>query len=121
MTAAVAGTGFEVGDGATACGWSDTKAGTIIEASATKVTWQRDKATLLNAANSGADDALTFEAGGFLGHTSGTQRYSYERDTDGATLVFTLRKNGKWVKAGEGMKSGMKLKAGRSEYYDFNF
>lgn len=112
---------FEVGAGATRIMWSDTQAGTIIEASATKVTWQRDKATLQNGVTSGAEDALTFAPGGFVGHTSGQQRYEYEADPDGTTQVFTLRKNGKWIAAGDPMKNGRRLKAGRSEHYDYNF
>lgn len=115
-------TTFEVGDGATFCGWSDRKAGTIIEASAKKVTWQRDKATLLNGIDSGEEDALQFAAGGFAGHTSGQQRYAYERDTDGITRAFTLRKNGRWIQTGAAANSqGFELRAGRSEHYDFNF
>lgn len=114
-------TKFEVGDGATVRGWSDQRAGTIVEAAEKRVVWQRDKATLLNGVDSGADDALQFAAGGFSGHTSGVQRYEYERDTDGITRVFTLRKNGKWVQQGADYKTGATLVAGRSEHYDFNF
>lgn len=114
-------TTFEVGDGATFCGWSDRKAGTIIEASAKKVTWQRDKAKLLNAIDSGEEDALQFAAGGFAGHTSGKQRYAYERDTEGITRVFTLRENGRWVERGANARTGATLTAGRSEHYDYNF
>jgi hypothetical protein len=112
---------FEVGDGATVVMWSDAHAGTIIEASAKTVTWQRDKATLLNGVESGAEDALTFSPGGFCGHTSGVQRYSYAADENGETQTFTLRKNGKWILAGQAMKNGRRLVAGRREHYDFNF
>lgn len=122
MTQEATGTAtFEVGDGATYCGWSDRKAGTIVEASAKKVTWQRDKATLLNGVNSGEDDALDFAAGGFFGHTSGAQRYEYEADTEAGTIVFTLRQNGRWVRKGCGKNDRAVLVAGRSEHYDFNF
>jgi hypothetical protein len=123
MTATITkqATQFEVGDGATVVKYSDRNAGTIVEASAKKVVWQRDTATLLNGPQSGEDDALVFSPGGFVGHTSGTQRYEYAPDPDGVTRVFTLRKNGRWVQAGEPMTGGPKLVAGRSEYYDFNF
>lgn len=115
-------TRFEVGDGATFTSWSDSQAGTIIEAGEKRVVWQRDKATLLNGVQSGAEDALTFDAGGFCGHTSGTQRYEYERDEDGAIRPFTLRKNGQWKLAGASYRSpGNVLTAGRGEHYDFNF
>lgn len=112
---------FAIGDGATMCGYSDCKAGTIIAATEKTVTWQRDKATLLNGISSGEEDALTFTPGGFSGHTSGTQRYSYEPDAQGMTRKFTLRRNGEWIAAGSKMGSGSKLRAGRSEYYDYNF
>lgn len=116
-----AGQTFKVGDGATVLLWTDRQAGTIIEATEKTVTWQRDKATLVNGMNSDAADKLTFEAGGFFGHTSGTQRYEYEADEQGATQTFTLRKNGAWVAAGQPMKNGRRLVAGRSEKYDYNF
>lgn len=112
---------FEVGDGATFCGWSDRKAGTIIAASATKITWQRDKAKLMNGAGSGEPDALHFEPGGFCGHTSGEQRWEYERDEDGMIRVFTLRQNGKWIERGGTLRGGARLIAGRAEHYDYNF
>lgn len=111
-----------VGDGATYTSWTDSQAGTIIAKTAKAITWQRDKATLLNGANSDEADALTFAAGGFCGHTSGTQRYEYERDTDGATRKFTKRANGKWKLTGAATRSaGATLTAGRHEHYDFNF
>jgi autotransporter-associated beta strand protein len=110
---------LSIGDGATYCGWSDRQAGTIIAKTATTITWQRDKATLLNGSGSGEADALEFSPGGFSGHTSGSQRYSYERDTDGITRKFTKRGDGTWRLSGA--KTGATLIAGRSEHYDFNF
>lgn len=112
---------FAIGDGATYNGLSDAKAGTIIARTAKSITWQRDKATLLNGSGSGEADALEFSAGGFMGHTSGAQRYSYERDTDGITRKFTLRKNGYWIIEGASAQTGATLTAGRNEHYDFNF
>lgn len=112
---------LKIGDGATYNGYSDSQAGTIIAKTAKTITWQRDKATLLNGTESGEKDALEFAAGGFLGHTSGTQRYSYERDTDGITRKFTLRSNGRWIITGGNARTGGSLSAGRNEHYDFNF
>lgn len=114
---------FAIGQGATYCGYSDKKAGTIIAMTATTITWQRDKATLLNSATSGEADALTFTPGGFSGHTSGKQRYSYERDAEGGTLKFTKRKmTGRWQLAGtKANAQAGQLIAGRHEHYDYNF
>ena len=40
----------------------------------------------------------------------------------GATMVFTLRQNGKYVAQGESMRSGTKLHIGsRHEYYSYEF
>jgi hypothetical protein len=110
-----------VGMGATVHGYSDSRAYTVVKVSASgkKVTLQRDKAALLNGVNSGEQDALQFSPGGFCGHTSGTQRYSYEKDTNGQTLSATFRKNGKWVVSGTTSERVSLDK--RSEHYDFNF
>lgn len=112
-----------IGEGVTEQWYSDAKAHTIIAISSNgrKITIQRDKAKLMNAANSGEPDALKFYAGGFCGHTEGRQRYEYEADPAGAIAVYTFRKNGRWVKAGAAMHNGTYLTAGRSEFYDFNF
>lgn len=107
---------FTVGEGATCHGYSDARAYTVIAVTAKSVTLRRDKATLMNGVNSGAPDALSFSAGGFCGHTSGTQRYEYAQDEAGGTVTARLRKNGKWVTTG-----GERVTTGRGEYYDFNF
>lgn len=116
----------QIGDGATYTIFTDAEAGTIIARTATRITWQRDKATLQNGVNSGAPDALTFKPGGFCGHTSGRQRYTYETNPDGARRTFTRRKlsNGQvvWKEVGHPTRSrGCSLTAGRHEHYDFNF
>ncbi len=131
---------FSVGDGATLCGYSDRTAYTVIAVTASTITLQRDKATLLNGRDSGQPDALTFTAGGFVGHTEGVQRYSYERNTSGhivkAHIGRKLKKQslpcGEWTKDGQGnlvthklvpsIKAGSSnVIAGRHEHYDFNF
>ena len=113
-----------VGMGATVRGYSDAHAATIVYVGKTGALLQvqYDKATLLNGVNSGEPDALKFIPGGFVGHTSGVQRYAFERMPDVARQTFTLRKNGSWVRQGEPMKNGTRLTVGvRSHHYDFNF
>ena len=110
-----------LGLGANVFAYSDVSAYTVVSISASgkRCTIQRDTVRLLNGANSGEPDALQFSPGGFVGHTSGTQRHSYERDTDGHTLTVSLRKDGKWRTAGA---HGQRVVFGeRSEHYDFNF
>lgn len=116
----------EVGDGATYRLHTDCGAGTIIARTKKTITWQRDKATLQNGVNSDAPDKLQFSPGGFVGHTSGCQRYEYERDTEGAVMKFSKRqmRDGPsvWKHCGHRTKSpGCVLTAGRHEHYDFNF
>lgn len=107
---------FTVGEGATVAGYSDCRAYTVIAVTAKSATLRRDKATLLNGIKSGAPDALSFSPGGFCGHTSGVQRYSYEADETGGVVVVRLRKNGTWRTS-----NNERVSVGRSEYYDFNF
>lgn len=133
-----------VGDGATIYGYSDRMAYTVIQVSPNKkrIWIQRDKATLLNGFKSGAEDALTFAPGGFFGHTSGTQRYSYEPDPEGEIKVATLRevkcrKGSDWrALPGDAVETRFiwklsgwptKTRGGevtigiRDEHYDYNF
>jgi hypothetical protein len=116
-----------VGDGAAIYGFSDIYAATVIAVSANgkTVTLQRDEAILLNGTQSGAADALTFSPGGFLGHTSGEQRYEFKADPKGATDRFSLRSvNGRavWVRVGESARGGQRATIGRRyHHYDFNF
>lgn len=114
---------LQVGDGATYCGFSDKQAGTIIARTAKTITWQRDKATLLNSATSGEKDALTYTPGGFAGHMEGKQRHSYERDESGIIRKFTLRsQTGRWMITGAKANGRAgQLIEGRHEHYDFNF
>ena len=111
-------TKFEVGDGATVHYYSDCKAFTVIEVSKSgkRIKIQNDKATLLNGVNSGEPDALIMTSGGFAGHTSGSQRYKYERDESRGILTASLRKDGNWRVTDHG-----KVSSGRYEFYNFNF
>lgn len=116
----------QVGDGATFTIYTDSKAGTIIARTEKTITWQRDKATLLNGYESGEADALQFSRGGFVGHTSGNQRYTFEPDPNGEIQKFSRRtlRSGKhvWKAVGHRTRSsGCVLSAGRYEHYDYNF
>ena len=124
---------FQIGDGVTLCGYSDRAAYTVIAVTAKSITVQRDKATLLNGFESGEKDALQFSPGGFVGHTSGIQRYSYETNPEGHILKCRMKKRPTlvWTKGEDGSYSDVaqadfrqgssRVVAGRSEYYDFNF
>lgn len=122
----------QVGDEVTHIRWTDATAGWIKSVSKSGNTVEVEYAdqTLLNGANSGEPDALQFEAGGFLGHTSGVQRWKIERKNlcsccgnNGCfTQKFTRRSNGRWLVSGQSMKSpGGDLIAGHAPHYDFNF
>lgn len=125
---------FKVGDGATLHIGSDAQAHTVTKVTRTTITLQRDKATLLNGVNSDAEDKLEFSAGGFVGHTSGTQRYDYAPDENGAVIIARLKRKPKkvWRQISEDGKhgyveephfaaGGFNVTAGRREHYDFNF
>jgi len=111
---------FKVGDGATKLLWTDSNAYTVIEVSASgkRIKLQRDNTTLMNKVGSGAPDALQFSPGGFVGHTSGVQRWEYMADPDGHIIEASLRKDGKWREKGSSYTVIVK---GRCEHYDFNF
>lgn len=105
----------EVGDGATICYWSDCDSATIIARTAKTLTLQEDTQELLNNTGSGEPDALKFAPGGFLGHTSGTQRWKTEPNPKGRIHVARLTKRG-W------MAKGLRVSVGvRNPHYDFNF
>jgi hypothetical protein len=88
-----------VGDGATMCYYTDRHAGTIVKVTRTQVHVQRDVAT--RADGNGMSDA---------------QRYTYDRDPDGAVTVFRLTKRGYRSAGGTGLIIGA-----RREFYDFTF
>lgn len=116
----------KVGDGATYTLHSDSQAGTIIARTEKTITWQRDTAKLLNGARSGEPDALKFYPGGFMGHTSGHQRYEYTENAEGKILKFSRRtlRDGShvWKLCGHRTRSpGCVLTAGKHEHYDYNF
>lgn len=97
----------EVGMGATVCMYSDRHACTIVEVNGrgTRVVVQEDTATRTD--RNGLSDA---------------QSYEYTPNPDAARDVFTLRKNGRWVRQGESTTGGTALSIGhRSKFHDFSF
>jgi hypothetical protein len=119
---------FQIGDLATHNVYTDCHAGRVIEVlnGGKKVVLQYDEATLLNGCGSGEPDELQFSAGGFVGHTSGEQRWKCEPNPNGSRVTFTLRTrkdgSGVWKKVGHGTNSpGNSLIPGSHHYYDFNF
>ena len=116
---------FKVGDKATHTVHTDSHAGYILHVSPSgkTVLFGRAEAKLLNGANSGEPDALEFSRGGFVGHTSGTQRWEIAAEPmEGYRDKFTLRSDGRWKIAGGGTYTpGNTLNAGHHPHYDFNF
>lgn len=113
-----------VKDGVRMYGYTDIKSGTVIEVSKSGkvIKVQRDKANLLNGANSGEVDALVMTVGGFSAHTSGVQRWDIQPDKTGSVSTWSLRKSGYWVQKGSpDNRHTRNLAGGRYEYYDFNF
>lgn len=107
---------FSIEAGATICRYTDCHAYTVIKRTKTTITLQRDKATLLNNPTSGEEDALKVSPGGFMAHVEGTQRYEYQRDEDGETVIA------RWnAKRNRYMVGSYSVIAGRSEHYDYNF
>lgn len=96
-----------VGMGATILMWTDRHACTVVAVSkdGKTVTVQEDKATRTD--NLGMSDC---------------QSYTFEPNPAAGKQVFTLRRNGRYVRQGSGMKSGEGLRLGtRDHYYDFSF
>jgi len=117
-------TTFQIGDQATFNVYTDCHAGYIIGVSKSgrTVLFQRGNAQLLN----GATDALQFSVGGFVGHTSGDQRYAITANPNGSVSKFTYRDlgdgKGKYKLVGSSTHSvGNTLGAGHHHYYDYNF
>ena len=96
-----------VGMGATKVGWTDRHAATIVAVSADgrTVRIQEDRATRTDTNG-----------------MSEVQTYEFAPNPSAEIEVYTLRKNGRWVKQGEPMKNGARITIGhRSEYYDYSF
>ncbi|CAB4158705.1 hypothetical protein UFOVP711_20 [uncultured Caudovirales phage] len=96
-----------VGTAVTLSWWSDSDPGTIIAVSASgkRITVQEDSAKRVDS--NGMSDSQTWE---------------YERNPEGATWVFSQRKNGRWYPIGQEMHSTPVCHIGsRRKYYDFSF
>ena len=94
-----------VGMGATMPMWTDRHAYTVVEAGPKRLVAQQDIATRVDG--NGMSDA---------------QSYTFAPNPAAPREVFTLRKNGRWVKEGESMRGGQRLSLGaRSEYHDYSF
>jgi len=117
---------FKVEDGVSYSVGSDAKACTVVRISASgKTMWiQEDTAVLLNGVDSGELDALQFSPGGFVGHTSGVQRYSYTPDAMGSVTRVSLRTRADgsqvWKRAGSPVTSWDSVFPGRHAHYDYN-
>jgi hypothetical protein len=97
------------GMGATLLMWTDRHAYTIVEVSGNgrRIVARRDHATRLDANR--------------YPQTSDSQVYRYAQNPDATEEVFTLRRNGSYVRQGDSMK-GNRLRIGeRSEYHDYSF
>lgn len=96
----------QVGMGATECCYTDRHAYTIVEVVTDKlIVVQQDKAK--RADTNGMSES---------------QKYTYESDPEGRKVEVTLRKNGKWITKGEGLKNGTGWLIGdRREYHDYSF
>lgn len=104
---------------ATMIGYSDRKAHEIIRHISDKtIEIRRLNAKLLNGTRSGESDALEFTPGGFVGHTSGTQRYEFSQDEKARTFRIRKHSNGKWKDA-HGQTYVLAMQP--YEFYDFNF
>lgn len=106
----------KIGDTMTICGYSDNNACKIVKRTAKTITVVKLKCKLLNGINSGEPDALQFYLGGFLGHTSGQQRWEIVGEIEGSEKVFRLNSKGKWKSS-----CGRTLIEGFHHYHDFNF
>jgi len=116
---------YRVGDGATVAGYSDSYACTIVEISKSgkTIVLREDHADLLNGVDSGADDAMTFTPGGFVGHWEGQQRYSYKPNPNGRVIKASFRKKvGRFVESGLKPEQGGSVSLGiRAKHHDYNF
>ncbi len=128
---------YKVGDRATVCGYSDRQSYTVIAVTRTSITLQRNKATLLNGANSGEPDALVVTPGGFCCHTEGEQRYLVEVNPEGHIIKAHMKRKPRKVLSAYGTAEtdwehtyeeaadfrhhSSRVVPGCSEYYDFNF
>lgn len=84
---------LKVGDPVTHTIHTDSRAHDVVKVSKNgRTVWAREcNQKLLNGANSGEPDALTFTPGGFSGHTDGVQRWEVTPNPEGHVAKFTAR------------------------------
>jgi phage gp46-like protein len=94
-----------VGEGATISLWADSHPQTIIEVSSDlkTVTVQQDSAKVDPNAKPYAN------------------KWIVEKDPQGQVQVFTLRKNGRYVRKGESLNGQALSLGGRHKYYSYEF
>ena len=97
---------FSKGDGACMCYFTDRNPVTIIDVSASgrRVTVQTANWHIVEGSES-----------------NGSAKYTYSQDIGGGTTMFSLRKNGQWIRVGESLGGGTRLNKGYSRYYDPSF
>ena len=116
---------YEIGDSVSWGAGTDTNCGTVVGSTGNTVQVVKDNAKLMNGPQSGAVDAMRFESGGYVGHTSGAQRYELTPG-DGPVLRFSYRKKlDSYKLAGTSVNGSMRgwgvLFKGSVKHYDFNF
>lgn len=102
----------ELGMGVTMYGWSDRHSGTIVHVS------ENRKEIIVRG-----DRSVRMDKNGM----SECQQYKFYQVTpvgqpEKLGSIYTLRKNGRWILAGDNLHKGQALSLGsRDEYYDFSF
>lgn len=91
--------------GATLCGWSDRHAATIVEVRNEKtIVVQRDNAKVVKGSIH-----------------DGSAEYEFSSNTEAGKMIYTLRKNGRWVLKGDSLNGSGVGVGFRCEYYDPHF
>jgi len=98
-----------VGMGATICLWTDRIATTIVMVSKSgkTITVQHDAAKRII----GPNDVVMSES----------QHYEYSTDVNARTEIYSLRKNGRWIRKGESLHGAALVIGVREHYHDFDF
>lgn len=97
-------------DAATMNSWSDANPATIVKQTAKTITVQADRAVNMSS-DADRDSGLAFAQG------HGTV-VIFQRDYDAPMAVYTLRKNGRWIRQGQPANTrGASLTVGHRRYY----